>query len=62
MITINDMVRQHFLNALNRPSHCYDFLKEGAHNVKWGQLIFTDLRENVPLLYVTNIMGKYQTI
>jgi hypothetical protein len=23
----------------NRPSHCNDFSKDGAHDIKWGQLI-----------------------
>jgi hypothetical protein len=44
IITLNDVlgqtkVHQHFLNFYNHPSHCYDFSKEGAHDVKWGQLI-----------------------
>jgi hypothetical protein len=33
------MVRQPFFNFKNRPSHRYDFLKEGSYDVKRDQLI-----------------------
>jgi hypothetical protein len=32
--------------ALNDRSHGYDFLKEGAHDVKWDQLICQNLQLN----------------